>query len=152
MNSRIFLHSICTIQGHMLKFQTFSNFICYFSCFVWFFLRWMTLKLKSTASELWNGWKLAWYHNFTHIACAKNLRGLQEKLDALRVQTGQSLSKYQGVRRKLIYYKGISFFWTYCNSRLFLHSICTIQSHIITFQPFIDFICYFSCISWFILS
>ena len=39
-------------------------------------------------------WNLAWYHNFPHIACAKKLRGLWEKLDALRVQTGQSLSKY----------------------------------------------------------
>jgi thymidylate synthase len=29
-----------------------------------------------------------WYHNFTHIACAKKLRGLRQKLDALRVQTG----------------------------------------------------------------
>ena len=35
----------------------------------------MTLKLKSTTNELWKGWKLAWYHHFTHIACAKKLRG-----------------------------------------------------------------------------
>ena len=39
---------------------------------------------------------MAWYHHFTHIACAKKLRGLWQKLDALRVQNGQSLSKYQG--------------------------------------------------------
>ena len=61
------------------------------------------------------GWNLAWYHNFTHIACAKKLRGLRQKLDALRVQNGQSLSKYQGFGRKLVCYKGISFFeliWT----------------------------------------
>ena len=70
----------------------------------------MTLKLKSTANELWNGWKLAWYNNFTHIACAKKLTELQEKLDALRVQTTQSLSKYEGFAPKLIYYKGISVF------------------------------------------
>ena len=53
--------------------------------------------------------------SFTHIACAKKLRGLRQKLDALRVQNGQSLSEYQGFGRKLIYYKGISFFkliWT----------------------------------------
>ena len=70
----------------------------------------MTLKLKSTTNELWTGWKLAWYHNLTHIACAKKLRGLREKLDALRVQTGQSLSKYQGFGRKLMCYEGISYF------------------------------------------
>ena len=71
--------------------------------------------MKSTANELWNGWKLAWYHHFTHIACAKKLRGLQQKLDALRVRIGQSLSKCQGFVRKLLCYKRISIFkhiWT----------------------------------------
>ena len=34
------------------------------------------------------------------------LRALREKLDALRVQTGQSPSKYQGFRRQLVDYKG----------------------------------------------
>ena len=97
----------------------------------------MTLKLKSTTNELWKDWKLAWYHHFTHIACAKKLRGLRQKLDALREQNGQSLSKYQGFGGKLICYKGISFSWTYLNSRLFVCSKCTIQSHIINFQPFL---------------
>ena len=97
------------------------------------FMSYMTVKLKSTTSELWKGWKLAWYHHFTHIACAKKLRGLRQKLDALRVQNGQSLSKYQGFIRKLVCYKGISFFWTYLNSIVFLCSKCTIQSHIINF-------------------
>ena len=94
-------------------------------------------KLKSTSNELWKGWKLAWYHHFTHIACYKKLRGLRQKLDALRVQNGQSVSKYQGFGRKLICYKGISFFWTYLNSRLFVRSVCTIQRHIINFQSFL---------------
>ena len=66
--------------------------------------------LKSTTNELWKGWNLAWYHHFTDIACAKKLRGLRQKLEALRVQNEQSLSKYQGFRRKLVWYKGISFF------------------------------------------
>ena len=75
----------------------------------------MTLKLKNTTNELWKGWKLTWYHHFTHIACGKKLRGLRQKLEALRVQNGQSLSKYEGFIQKLICYKGISFFeliWT----------------------------------------
>src|SRR5215216_784485 len=77
-----------------------------------------------------------WYHHFTHIACAKKLRGLRQKLDALHVQNGQSLLKYQGFGRKLICYKGISFFLTYYNSRLFVRSLCTMQSHVINFPPF----------------
>jgi hypothetical protein len=108
-----------------------------FFMYLLIFLSYMTLKLKSTTNELWKGWKLAWYHHFTHIAYAKKLRGLRQKLDALRGQNGQSLSKYQGFERKLVGYKGISFFWTYSNSRLFVCSKCTIQSHIINFQPFL---------------
>ena len=73
-------------------------------------LSYKTLKLKSISNELWKGWKLAWYHHFIHIACARKLRGLRQKLDALRVQNGQSLSKYQDFIRKLVCYKGISFF------------------------------------------
>ena len=49
----------------------------------------MTLKLKSSTKELWKGWKVAWYHHLTYIACAKKLRGLRQKQDALRVQNGQ---------------------------------------------------------------
>ena len=90
--------------------------------------------MKSTSDELWRGWKSAWYHHFTHIACAKRLRGLRQKLDALRVQNGQSLSKYQGFGRKIICYKEISLFWTYLNSSLFFRSVCIIQSDVINFQ------------------
>ena len=50
------------------------------------------------------------------------MRGLRQKLDALRVQNRQSLSKYKGFIRKLIWYKGISFSWTYLNSILFVCS------------------------------
>ena len=97
----------------------------------------MTLKLESTTTKLRKGWNLAWYHHLSHITCVEKLRGLWQKLDALRVEIGPSLSKYEGLRRKLICFKGISFFKTYLNSRLFLHSICTIQSHILKFQPFL---------------
>src|SRR3954468_23212007 len=97
----------------------------------------MTVKLESTTTELRKGLNLAWYHHLTHITCVQKLRGLRQKLDALRVQTGPSLSKYKGFRRKPIYYKDISFLYTYFNSRLFLHSICTIQSYILKFQPFL---------------
>src|SRR4051812_3420329 len=97
----------------------------------------MTLKLESTTTELGKGLNLAWYHHLTHITCVQKLRGLRQKLDALRVQTGPSFSKYKGFRRKLSCYKDISFFKTYFNSILFLHSMCTIQSHILKFQPFL---------------
>ena len=83
-------------------FKPFLTSFAIFHAFHDLFWAKMTLRLKSTANELWNGWKLAWYHNFTHVACAKKLRGLRQKLDAFRVQNGQSLSKYQGFGRKLV--------------------------------------------------
>src|ERR1041384_3273560 len=97
----------------------------------------MTLNLESTTTELTKGLNLARYHYLTHIACVQKLRGLRQKLDALHVKTGPSLSKYEGFRRKLICFKGISFCLTYFNSRLFLHPTCNIQSHILKFQPFL---------------
>src|ERR1041384_8241086 len=97
----------------------------------------MTLNLESTTTELTKDLNLACYHHLTHITCVQKLRGLRQKLDALRVQTGPSLSKYEGFKRKLICFEGISFFLTYFNSRLFLHPTCNIQSHILKFQPFL---------------
>ena len=103
----------------------------------------MTLKLKSTTNKPWKGWKLAWYHHFTHIACPKKLKGLRQKLDALRVQNGPSLSKYQGFRWKLVCYKGISFFLNLFQ----LQNICVFSMNrskpCHQFSTLFDFICYF---------
>ena len=63
------------------RFSTLSDFICYFSCIHSYFWAKWPWKLRSTTSDLWKGWKLAWYNHFTHIACAKKLRGLRQKLD-----------------------------------------------------------------------
>src|SRR3954463_15257209 len=97
----------------------------------------MTLKLESTTTWTHKRLNLEWYHHLTHITCVQKLRGLRQKLDVLRVQTGPSLSKYKGFRRKLICYKEISFFQAYFNSRLVSLPTCNIQSHILKFQPFL---------------
>ena len=130
------MRSLCTIQSHVINFQPFlPSFAIFHALLICFELN--DPEIEKTTNELWKGWNFAWCHHFTRIACAKKLRVLRQKLDALRVQNGQSLSKYQGLGRKLICYKGISLFWTYLNSRLFVCSKCTIQSHISNFQPFL---------------
>src|SRR3954465_705187 len=86
---------------------------------------------------------LAWYHHLIHIASVQKLRGLRQKLDALRVQIGPSISKYEGFTRKHICFKGISSFYTYFNSRLFLHPTCNIQKPHTKISTLSDFICYF---------
>ena len=70
----------------------------------------MTVKLESTTNALRKGRNMEWYHRLTHITSVQKLRGLIQKVDALRVQTGQSLSKCEGFRRKLLCSKGISFY------------------------------------------
>ena len=88
LNSWLFVCSKCTIQSHIIIFQSFlTSFVIFHALLL--ILSYKTLKLKSISNELWKGWKLAWYHHFIHIACAKKLRGLRQKLDALRVQNGQ---------------------------------------------------------------
>ena len=100
-------------------------------------LSYKTMKLKSIWNEVWKCSKLAWYHHFTHIACARKYKGLRQKLDALHVQNSQSPSKYEGFIRKLVCYKGISFLLNLFDPPCFLRWKCTIQSHIINLQPFL---------------
>ena len=93
LNSIVFLCSKCTIQIHAINFQPFlTSFVIFMHLLI--ILSYKTMKLKNIWNELWKGWKLAWYHHFSHIACAKKYRGLRQKLDALHVQNRQSLSKY----------------------------------------------------------
>ena len=134
------------------QLSTLSDFISFFHAFT-DFLSYKTLRLKSISNELLKGWKLAWYHHFIHIACARKLRGLRQKLDALRVQTRQSLLKSRGFRRKLICYKRHFIFLTYYNTRLFVRSLCTIQSHVVNFQPFVpSFAIFHAVLIWFELN
>ena len=93
-----------------LKFQPFLTSFDIFHAFNDLFSAKWPYNLKGLQPELRKGWNLAWYHHFTHTACVQKLRGLGQKLDALRVQTGPSLSKYKGFRRKPICYKDISIF------------------------------------------
>ena len=106
----------------------------------------MTLKLKGNTNEHWKGWNMACYRHFDHIACDKKLRGLQQKLD--RVQNGQSLSEYQGFRRKLVCYKRDFIFLNLFE----LHTFSVFKMHHSKphhqFSTLSDFICYFSCIYW----
>ena len=92
--------------------------------------------MESSTTELRKGWNLAWYHHLIHIACVQKLRGLRQKLDALPVQTGTSLSKYKGFKRKLICYKDISFFKAYFNWRLFCIQHATFKATYWNFNPF----------------
>src|ERR1044072_6780980 len=68
-----------------------------------------------------------------HSMCAKVER-ITEKAGCTSCTNWTTLSKYEGFKRKLICFKGISFLLSYFNSRLFLHPTCNIQSHIPKFH------------------
>ena len=93
------------------KISTFSDFIfAIFHAFNDLFWAKWPWNWKALQPKLRKGWSLAWYHHSTHIACVRKLTRLWQKLDAHHVQTGPSFSNYEGCRRKLICFKGISFF------------------------------------------
>ena len=127
------------------QFSTLSDFICYFSCIYWLIWAKWPWNWKALQITIKKGWKLAWYHHFTHIACAKELRGLRQNLDELRVQTGPSPSEYNDFGRKLICYKGISF----CNLFQLQTLFASNMNHYNPNQKIptlSNLICYFSCI------
>ena len=100
-------------------------------------LSYKTLKLKSISNELWKGWKLAWYHHFIHIACARSWEGYGKNWMHFVYKTDNLFRSIRVSYRNLCVTKGFHFFWTYLNSIFFLCSKCTIQSHIINLQPFL---------------
>ena len=140
-NNLIQLQTFCV---HYAPFKVTSSIFNPFWLHLLFFvhlliiLSYKTLKLKSTSNELWKGWKLAWYHHFIHIACARKLRGVTAKTGCTSCTKRTISFEVSGFHTDTrLLYKGISFFWTYLNSIVFLCSKRTIQSHIINFQPFL---------------
>src|SRR3954462_6591912 len=97
-------------------------------------------NLNSEKVETWHGIKL------THITCVQKLTRLRQKLDALRVQTGPSLSKYKGFQTKTHLLQRHFVFLNLFQLKTFLafnmhHSKPHTKISILS-----DFICYFLCI------
>ena len=109
----------------------------------------MTLKLKNTTNKLWKGWNLAWYHHFTHIACAKKLRGLRQNSGCSSCTNWTISFEVWGFRTKTHL---LQMHFIFLN--LFqLQTFCAFSMHHSKprhqFSTLSDFICYFSCIYWF---
>ena len=69
----------------------------------------MTLKLEKATTRTQKRLKLGMVSSFDPYNMCEKFERVTKKLDALREQTGTSLSKCEGFRRKLICYKGIHF-------------------------------------------
>ena len=145
LNSWLFVCSECTIQSHIIIFNPFWLHLLFFMHLL-IILSYKTIKLKSISNELWKGWKLAWYHHFTHIACAKKLRGLRQNWMHFVYKTDNLFRSIRISYGNSSVTKGFHFFWnlfellTFCVFKM-QHS----KSHH-HFSILSDFICYFSCI------
>ena len=134
------IHSFSVFKMHHSKphhqFSTLSDFICYFPCIYWFFWatrpwNWKALQMNYEKVKSWHGIII-----HPHSMC--------KRVERLTAKTG-----FTSCTKRTIYFEVSGFhtetrllqrdfnFWTYLNSILFLCSKCTIQSHIINFQPFL---------------
>ena len=137
----------CTIQIHIINFQPFlTSFVIFMHLLN--ILSYKTLKLKSISNELWKGWKLAWYHNFTPHSMCKKVERLTAQIGCTSCTKRTISFEVSGFHTETRLLQRDFIFWSYLNSIVFLRSKCTIQIHIINLQPLSDFICYFSCIYW----
>ena len=132
LNSIVFLCSKYTIQSHIINLQPFLTYLLFFMHLL-IILSYKTLKLKSISNELWKGWKLAWYHHFTHIACAINWEGYGKNWMHFLYKTDNLFRSIRVSYGNSSVTKGFQFSWTYWNPLVFIFSKCTIQSHIINF-------------------
>ena len=133
---KTFLHPTCNIQSHIMKFQPFLTSFDIFHAFNDLFSPKWPYNWKGLQPELRKGWNLAWYHHLTHITCAQKLRGLRQKLNALRVQTGPSLSKYKGFKRKLTVTKTFHFSKLISTQDFFCIQHATFKATYWNFNPF----------------
>ena len=69
-NSGLFLRSAGAIQSHVINFQPFLTSFAIFNALTYLFWAKWPWNWKTLQNELWKGWKLAWYHHFTHVLCA----------------------------------------------------------------------------------
>ena len=142
-NSRLFVNSIGIIPSNIPKFQPFLTSFAIFHAFTDFF----TLNdpeiekhYKWTLKRLKLG-KVSSFHQ--HSMCQKVERVMEKSGCTLRINWTISFEVW-GFRTKThMLQRQFIFFSTYLNSRLFVHSICTIPSHTLKFQPFLtSFACF----------
>ena len=136
MNPLVFRCSKRTIQSHIINSQPFLSSFGIFHAFTDFLSK-KTHKFISSTNEIWKGWKLAWYHHFTHIACPKSWEGCGKNWMHFVYKSDNLFRSIRFLTKTQLLQKGFHFS-TYLNSRLFVCSKCTIQGHIINLQHFLS--------------
>ena len=145
MNSRLFLHSVCSIQSDVVNFQPFLTSSGIFHAFTNF--------LKQNDPEIEKHYKWTLKRLKVGMVSSLHPHSMCKRVERVTSKTGctsctkRTISfEVSGFHTETRLLQRDSFFKTYLNSWLFVCSKCTIQSHIIIFLILSDFICYFSCI------
>ena len=130
------MRSICTIQNHVINFQPFWLHLLFF----------MHLKIcfELNDPEIEKHYK--WTLNRLKLVMVSSFHphSICKKVERVTTKTGRTSCtnwtisfEVSGFGRKLICYKGRHFiFLNLLQLQTFLRSVCTIQSHVINFQPF----------------
>ena len=118
------------------KFSNLFNFIWYFSCICWFF------ELNDPVIEKHYKWspkrlKVVMVSSFHPHSMCKKVERVTAKTGCTSCTKRTISFEVWGFRTKTHLLQRDFIFWTYLNSRIFVCSNCTIQSHIINLQPFL---------------
>ena len=97
----------------------------------------MTLKLESISKWTLKRLKVGMVSSFHPHSMCKKVDKLTAKTRCTSCTKRTISFEVSGFRTKTHQLQRDFIFWTYLNSRLFVCSKCTIQSHIINYQPFL---------------
>ena len=97
----------------------------------------MTVKLKITTKWTLKISKLGMVSSFHPQSMCKRVERVTAKTGRTSCTNCTISFEVSGFRTKTHLLQRHFFFKSYYNSRLFVRSVCTIQSHVINFQPFL---------------
>ena len=132
-----FLRSEEQLKSTSSTFNPFWYNLLFFMHLLICFQSKITVKVKSTTKWALKRLKLGKVSSFHPHSMCKKVERVTAKTGCTSCTKRTISFKYRCFIWKLVCYKGISFFWNHLNSIVFLCSKCTIESHIINFQPFL---------------
>ena len=119
------------------RFLTLSGFICYFSCIYWFFWAIRPLIWKKHYKWTLKRLKVGMVSSFHPHSMCKKVERLTEKTGCTSCTKRTSSFDVPGFHTETRLLQRDFIFLNLFELLVFLCSKCTIQSHIINFQPFL---------------
>ena len=151
------LHTFCAFSMHRSKpchqLPTFPDLICYFSCIYWFFIELNDPEIEKQYKWTLKRLKFGMVSSFhPHSMCGE--------VERVTAKTGCTSCTKRTIGFRSIsvtdetpsVWKAFHFFQSYYSSTLFVRSVCTIESQVINFQPFLTSFAIFHTFTVFFFS